>query len=183
MTDAPPKHAAKHPSVEEVAQMAAFLLREDLSPAMGAGDITSTAVIPADALLSATMRAREDMVLAGGTMAIFIFGALDPTLAVSDLPADGTFVKAGGTLMNISGNARSILSGERTALNLMQHLSGIATLTKKYVDAIEGTGAVLLDTRKTTPGMRRLEKYATAVGGATNHRMGLYDAIMIKDNH
>lgn len=148
-----------------------------------AGDITSAAVIPAEARFAGVMDTREAIVVAGLALAEGFFHALDPQAVITPLAADGDHVPAGTDLMRIEGSARAMLTAERSALNTVQHLSGIATLTRQYVDAIAGTGATLLDTRKTIPGLRRLEKYATRVGGAQNHRMGLWDAAMIKDNH
>ena len=147
------------------------------------GDITSAAVIPADAKFIGIMDSREAIVVAGLPIAEAIFRALDPDVRITALVDDGDQVMAGSDLMQIEGNARALLAAERSALNIVQHLSGVATLTRRYVDAIEGTGAILLDTRKTIPGLRALEKYATRMGGATNHRMRLDDAAMIKDNH
>lgn len=147
------------------------------------GDVTAELVIPATAVLTASMNAREDMVLAGLPLITPTFKRLDPDCAVILNAADGDKLSAGDKIATISGTARALLSAERTALNIIQHLSGIATLTRTYVDQIEGTNAKLLDTRKTIPGLRKLAKYATAMGGGVNHRMGLYDAIMIKDNH
>jgi nicotinate-nucleotide pyrophosphorylase (carboxylating) len=147
------------------------------------GDITSAAVIPADAAFRGVMRAREPIVLAGLPIAEAFFRALDPQVRLMPGAADGDQVAAGSVLLEIEGNARALLTAERSALNTVQHLSGIATLTRRYVAAIDGTGATLLDTRKTLPGLRILEKYATRMGGATNHRMRLDDAAMIKDNH
>jgi len=155
-------------------------LNEDLG--MG-GDITSDAVIPADARLNAVMASRDDVVLAGVNIAEHFFRALDPCCRFERLIEDGVAVPAGTALLRISGHARAILAAERSALNTVQHLTGIATVTRAYVDAIAGTGAVLLDTRKTLPGLRVLEKYATRMGGATNHRLRLDDGVMIKDNH
>jgi nicotinate-nucleotide pyrophosphorylase (carboxylating) len=155
-----------------------------LAEDMGAGgDITSAAVIPAVARFTATMAAREDIVLAGLPLAALFFRALDASAEIALHVSDGAHVPAGTVLMTINGNARALLTAERSALNTVQHLSGIATLTARYVAAIAGTGATLLDTRKTIPGLRVLEKYATRMGGATNHRMRLDDAAMIKDNH
>lgn len=158
----------------------AATLAEDLGEA---GDITSAAVIPAEARFAGVMDTREAIVVAGLALAEGFFRALDPQAVITPLAADGDRVPAGTDLMRIEGSARAMLTAERSALNTVQHLSGIATLTRQYVDAIAGTGATLLDTRKTIPGLRRLEKYATRVGGAQNHRMGLWDAAMIKDNH
>ncbi|WP_277968348.1 carboxylating nicotinate-nucleotide diphosphorylase [Sphingomonas echinoides] len=158
----------------------AATLAEDMGDA---GDITAQAVIPADARFTGVMDSREAIVVAGLPIAEAVFRALDPGVTIERLVEDGDRVAAGSDVLRLSGNARALLTAERSALNTVQHLSGIATLTRTYVDAIAGTGATLLDTRKTIPGLRRLEKYATRMGGATNHRMGLWDAAMIKDNH
>jgi len=155
-------------------------LAEDLGTV---GDITSAAVIPAEARFRGVMDTRDAIVVAGLDIAAAFFRALDPQVSVTPLVADGALVSAHSEVMRIEGSARAMLTAERSALNTVQHLSGIATMTRTYVDAIAGTGAILLDTRKTIPGLRRLEKYATATGGAQNHRMGLWDAAMIKDNH
>lgn len=155
------------------------LLAEDI----GSGDVTSNAVLSPEAKLSAHMATRQPLVAAGLDLAAALFHKLDPDAVIDLLVTDGDSAPSGAFLMRIAGNARSLLAGERAALNLVQHLSGIATLTRAYVEAIKGTGAVLLDTRKTIPLLRRLEKYATRLGGAQNHRMGLYDAVLIKDNH
>jgi nicotinate-nucleotide pyrophosphorylase (carboxylating) len=156
------------------------MLAEDLGDK---GDITSAAVIPAEARFTGMMDTREPIVAAGLPIAEAFFHRLDPDVAIERLAEDGDQVAAGADLLRLSGKARAMLTAERSALNVVQHLSGIATLTRRYVDAIEGTGAILLDTRKTIPGLRVLEKYATRMGGAENHRMGLWDAAMIKDNH
>ncbi len=158
----------------------ASTLAEDLGQG---GDITSVAVIPADARFTGTMDSRDAIVVAGLGIAQAFFCALDPDVRIELLVEDGQRVAAGTDLMRLEGLARAMLTAERSALNTVQHLSGIATMTRGYVDKIAGTGATLLDTRKTIPGLRRLEKYATRMGGATNHRMGLWDAAMIKDNH
>lgn len=155
-------------------------LAEDLG---SGGDITSMAVIPADAVFAGVMDSRDAISVAGLPIAERFFRALAPDMAIEILVEEGARVPAGTDLMRLSGNARAMLTAERSALNTVQHLSGIATMTRSYVDAIVGTGATLLDTRKTIPGLRVLEKYATRMGGATNHRMGLWDAAMIKDNH
>ncbi|MBL8650209.1 MAG: carboxylating nicotinate-nucleotide diphosphorylase [Sphingopyxis sp.] len=146
------------------------------------GDVTSMAVIPADARFQGVMDSRDPIIVAGLPIAESFFRALDPAMAIEILVAEGEKVPAGTDLMRLSGNARAMLTAERSALNTVQHLSGIATLTRHYVDALAG-GATLLDTRKTIPGLRVLEKYATRMGGAKNHRIGLWDAAMIKDNH
>ena len=158
----------------------AATLAEDLGTI---GDITSAAVIPAEARFTGTMTSRDPIVAAGLGLAAAFFLRLDPAARVETLVGDGAVVPAGTALLRIEGKARALLTAERSALNTVQHLSGIATLTRAYVDAIAGTGVTLLDTRKTIPGLRRLEKYATRMGGAQNHRMGLWDAAMIKDNH
>ncbi|AMG74302.1 carboxylating nicotinate-nucleotide diphosphorylase [Sphingopyxis granuli] len=155
-------------------------LAEDLG---SGGDITSQAVIPADARFDGVMNSRDAIAVAGLPIAERFFRALDPAMTIEILVEEGAQVVPGTPLMRLSGNARAMLTAERSALNSVQHLSGIATMTRHYVDALAGTGAVLLDTRKTIPGLRILEKYATRMGGATNHRMGLWDAAMIKDNH
>ncbi len=156
------------------------VLAEDLGRG---GDVTSKATISADARFSADLAAREPIVVAGLDLAAAFFKALDGTVTVDEAASDGDRVEAGTVLMRLSGNARAMLAGERSALNTLQHLSGIATLTRRYVDAIAGTGAVVIDTRKTIPGLRALEKYAVRMGGAQNHRMRLDDGILIKDNH
>jgi nicotinate-nucleotide pyrophosphorylase (carboxylating) len=155
-------------------------LAEDLGEG---GDITSAAVIPADAMFEGVMASRDAISVAGLAIAEAFFRALDPDVEIVMPVEDGARVAKGSVLMTLKGKARAMLTAERSALNTVQHLSGIATLASHYVDAMRGTKAVLLDTRKTIPGLRRLEKYATRMGGATNHRMGLWDAAMIKDNH
>lgn len=147
------------------------------------GDVTSAATIPAEARFTATMNCREEIVVAGIEIAAAFFRRLDPDVILECAIADGMRVPAGTVLMRIEGKAALMLTAERAALNTLQHLSGIATLTRRYVDAIEGTGAILLDTRKTIPGLRVLEKYAARMGGAQNHRMRLDDGLLIKDNH
>lgn len=159
----------------------AATLSEDLGPT--GRDITSESVIPSDVHFAGVMDSRDPIVVAGLPIAAAFFKHLDSDMRIDILAAEGQQVAAGTDLMRLAGRARAMLTAERSALNTVQHLSGIATLTRKYVDAIEGTGCTLLDTRKTIPGLRVLEKYATRMGGATNHRMGLWDAAMIKDNH
>ena len=156
-------------------------LAEDLGPS--GRDVTSESVIPADAHFTGMMDSRDTIIVAGLPIAAAFFRQLDPAMEIEILADEGAAVGAGTDLMRLSGNARAMLTAERSALNTVQHLSGIATMTRAYVDAITGTGCTLLDTRKTIPGLRMLEKYATRMGGATNHRMGLWDAAMIKDNH
>lgn len=147
------------------------------------GDITSAAVIPAEARFVGTMASRDAITVAGLPIAEAFFRRLDADVMIERLVEDGASVSAGTALLRLSGKARAMLTAERSALNTVQHLSGIATMTAAYVAAIAGTGTTLLDTRKTIPGLRALEKYATRMGGAQNHRMGLWDAAMIKDNH
>ncbi|MFN4357364.1 carboxylating nicotinate-nucleotide diphosphorylase [Sphingopyxis alaskensis] len=159
-------------------------VRATLAEDLGAGgDITSLATIPADARFDGVMDSRDAITVAGLPIAERFFRALDPAMEIEILAEEGAEVPASSDVMRLSGNARAMLTAERSALNTVQHLSGIATMTRQYVDAIAGTGATLLDTRKTIPGLRVLEKYATRMGGAKNHRMGLWDAAMIKDNH
>jgi nicotinate-nucleotide pyrophosphorylase (carboxylating) len=165
----------------DMGRFVAATLAEDLGP--DGLDVTSQSVIPTDARFTGVMDARHDVVVAGLPIAEAFFRALDPECTVELLAGEGEQVPGGTDILRVSGKARALLTAERSALNTVQHLSGIATLTRAYVDAITGTGAVLLDTRKTIPGLRLLEKYATRQGGAQNHRMGLWDAAMIKDNH
>jgi nicotinate-nucleotide pyrophosphorylase (carboxylating) len=156
-------------------------LAEDLGPS--GQDVTSQSVIPEDVRFSGTMDSRDAIIVAGLPIAVAFFRALDPAMEIEILAQEGAHVAKGSDLMRLHGHARAMLTAERSALNTVQHLSGIATMTRAYVNAIVGTGCILLDTRKTIPGLRVLEKYATRMGGATNHRMGLWDAAMIKDNH
>ncbi len=156
-------------------------LAEDLGPT--GRDVTSESVIPADARFVGTMDSRDAIIVAGLPIAVAFFAHLDPAMDIEVLAQEGASISRGTDLLRLRGNARAMLTAERSALNTVQHLSGIATMTRAYVEAIAGTGAVLLDTRKTIPGLRVLEKYATRMGGATNHRMGLWDSAMIKDNH
>jgi nicotinate-nucleotide pyrophosphorylase (carboxylating) len=155
-------------------------LAEDLGRA---GDITAMACVPADAQLRCVFAARRGGVVAGLACVRLALAELDPSVTYTQLAHDGQAVAAGGGLAEISGNARAILTAERTALNLLGRLCGIATLTQDFVDAVAGTRARITDTRKTTPGLRALEKYAVRCGGGVNHRFGLDDAILIKDNH
>ncbi len=154
-------------------------LREDLS----LGDITSESTVPADRQATATMLAKQDGVISGMETARAVFARIDPTVAFEALVSDGDRVSRGVKLAVISGNARSILAAERTALNFIQRLSGIATITAEYVARVASTSASVIDTRKTTPGMRFLEKAAVRHGGGANHRYNLGDAVLIKDNH
>lgn len=156
------------------------VLAEDLG---SGGDVTSKATIAKDARFTAEMNCRQAIVVAGLDIAIAFFRALDPGVEIEQLVKDGERVEHGTVLLRLAGNARAMLAAERSALNTLQHLSGIATLTRQYVDAIDGTGAILIDTRKTIPGLRVLQKYASRMGGAQNHRMRLDDGVLIKDNH
>jgi len=157
----------------------ATALAEDI----GAGDLTTSRVVSEDRTARACIVAREPMTLAASQLAEAVFAALDPRIAFGARAQDGAGLAAGDRIAVLEGPARPVLTGERTALNILQHFSGIATLTRAYVEAVAGTNARILDTRKTTPLLRRLEKYAVACGGGQNHRTGLYDAVMIKDNH
>ena len=163
-------------NLDELIRMA---LREDI----GDGDHSTLACIPSTAVGTAKMVAKQDGVLCGAIVGERVFHQVDPTLKVSLLKNDGDAVKKGDIVMLVEGHSGSILTAERTALNFMQRLSGIATETKRLVAMLDGLNTRLLDTRKTTPNMRLLEKYAVACGGGTNHRIGLYDMIMLKDNH
>jgi len=156
------------------------MLAEDLGKG---GDVTSNATIATDARLIAEMNCRQAVVLAGLEIAAEFFRTLDSDAKIELAAKDGDGVPHGTTVMRLSGNARAMLAAERSALNTLQHLCGVATLTRQYADAIAGTGAVLIDTRKTIPGLRILEKYAARMGGAQNHRMRLDDGVLIKDNH
>jgi nicotinate-nucleotide pyrophosphorylase (carboxylating) len=149
----------------------------------GGRDVTSESVIPADARFAGVMDSRDAIVVAGVPIAAAFFRALDPAIEIDVLVEDGAEVEPGADLMRLAGNARAMLTAERSALNTVQHLSGIATLTRAYVRAMDNPACTLLDTRKTIPGLRMLEKYAVRMGGGRNHRMGLWDAAMIKDNH
>ncbi len=156
------------------------VLAEDLG---AGGDVTSNATIAPSARFTAAMNSRQEIIVAGLEIAAAFFRSLDPAVEIDLVARDGESAPHGTTLMRLAGNARAMLAAERSALNTLQHLCGIATLTRRYVDAIAGTGAILLDTRKTVPALRVLEKYASRMGGAQNHRMGLDDGVLIKDNH
>ena len=164
---------------DEIRQLVRRALEEDV----GSGDATTLATVPETARARAVMAAREAAVIAGLNFAATAFRELDSSVQIELSAADGARVAAGARLMTISGPAQAILTGERVALNFVQRLSGIATLTAQFVEAVKGTGARILDTRKTTPGLRRAEKYAVSCGGGKNHRVGLHDMILIKDNH
>lgn len=158
-------------------------IRRTLEEDMGSGDITTLATVPENALANGRIVAKEPGVVCGLHVAKRVFYLLDPSVTLDFLVSEGDEVQKGDLIATISGNARTVLSGERTALNLMQRLSGIATRTRAAVRAVEGTKTKIVDTRKTTPLMRNLEKYAVRVGGGTNHRTGLADGVLIKDNH
>jgi nicotinate-nucleotide pyrophosphorylase (carboxylating) len=158
-------------------------VRAALDEDIGTGDVTTVATVPESTRAAALMRAREILVPAGLDLAEAAFRSLSAEAQVTRMAQDGSRVAAGMALLRVEGPARALLSAERVALNFVQRLSGIATLTAQFVEAIRGTGARILDTRKTTPGWRRLEKYAVTCGGGANHRLGLYDMVLIKDNH
>ena len=164
---------------EEIRRAVQGALTEDI----GNGDVTTLATVPENSTATAVMRAREVLVVAGLPVADAVFHELSATVKIEPLACDGQRAKEGENLLRISGDARAILSAERVALNFVQRLSGIATLTAQFVDAVQGTHAEILDTRKTTPGLRWLEKYAVTCGGGANHRFGLFDMVLIKDNH
>jgi len=159
------------------------MVEHALAEDIGSGDVTTLATVPAERKASALMAAREPLVVAGLALAAAAFQQLSPEVKVARRAEDGEQLKAGAVLLTVAGPARVLLSAERVALNFVQRLSGVATLTSQFVQAIKGTRTQILDTRKTTPGWRRLEKYAVACGGGKNHRMGLYDMVLIKDNH
>jgi nicotinate-nucleotide pyrophosphorylase (carboxylating) len=164
---------------EEVRRAVQLALAEDI----GSGDVTTLATISEQATAKAAIRAREPLVVAGLALAEAAFRQLSADVRIERLAEDGQRARAQDNLLRLSGPARALLSAERVALNFLQRLSGIATLAAEFVDAVKGTGAQILDTRKTTPGWRRLEKYAVRCGGAGNHRVGLFDMVLIKDNH
>ncbi|MFA5206016.1 MAG: carboxylating nicotinate-nucleotide diphosphorylase [Lentisphaeria bacterium] len=169
-------HQLNRALIEPICQAA---LAED----MGSGDATTLAVVPEPLECTALLRTREDCICAGLPVARLLFSLLDPDVCFEALVEEGGRCAAGQPLARVTGKARALLTGERTALNFLQRLCGIATMTRRYVDAIGRHPTKILDTRKTTPGLRLLEKYAVAAGGGTNHRFGLYDRVMIKDNH
>ncbi len=159
------------------------LVQIALAEDVGTGDLTSEALVAEDAVTHATITARSPGVIAGTPVAAVVFNEVDSELDVTWSVEEGDSVGIGTAIGVVRGPARGLLTAERTALNFLQRLSGVATLTRQYVDAVNGTAARILDTRKTIPGWRLLDKYAVAAGGATNHRMGLHDMVMIKDNH
>jgi nicotinate-nucleotide pyrophosphorylase (carboxylating) len=159
------------------------LLKSALQEDLGWGDVTTQALFPAKVNAKATIFPKEEMILAGGNIVIELFSLLDPKVKVTLLKKDGMRIKKGEEIITLLGDGRSLLKGERVALNFLQRLSGIATLTSQFVNLVKGTPARILDTRKTTPGLRILERYAVTQGGGKNHRFHLGDAILIKDNH
>jgi len=166
-------------SQSEIQRLVRVALEEDV----GSGDVTSLSTVPADSRARAVMVAREAAVISSLQFAVLAFKECDPNAQIELKTSDSKSVLPRTALMSIDGRARAILTAERVALNFVQRLSGIATLTAKFVDAVKGTKARILDTRKTTPGLRRAEKYAVACGGGQNHRFGLFDMVLIKDNH
>src|SRR6266850_5298115 len=166
-------------NTEEIQQAVRLALSEDI----GSGDVTTLATVPEQTSAAALMRAREPLVVAGLALAEAAFRQLSDAIHIGRVMQDGQHAISGSIILKISGPARALLSAERVALNFVQRLSGVATLTSGFAHAIKGTSAKILDTRKTTPGWRRLEKYAVACGGGQNHRFGLYDMVLIKDNH
>ena len=167
------------PDESLVAQIVRWTLQEDI----GGGDVTSRWTIAAESRVCAQFLVKAEGVVAGLAVAQMVFAQVDPGVLFSGLIADGMPVRPGDIVAKVEGLGRAILCGERTALNFMQRMSGIATLTRRYVEAVSGTRAVILDTRKTAPGIRILDKWAVRLGGGQNHRMGLYDMVLIKDNH
>jgi nicotinate-nucleotide pyrophosphorylase (carboxylating) len=168
-----------HDQAEQIQDIIRSALAEDI----GDGDVTTLNTIPAAALVEGEFLAKEPGVVAGLGVVHEVFRQLDPRVEITDLVADGDCVSAGQVIATVRGPGRAVLMGERVALNFLQRMSGIATMTRRFVDAVEDTGAVMLDTRKTVPGLRVLDKWAVRLGGGQNHRFGLYDMAMIKDNH
>ena len=166
-----------------VEQEIRLAVQKALEEDVGTGDATTLSIIPDGARAVAEMRARQDLVLCGIDFVRMTFEQVDENLSIRLLRKDGDALEAGDCLAQIEGSAAAILTAERTALNFVQRLSGVASVTRRYMEQIEGTKTKLLDTRKTTPGWRHFEKFAVTCGGATNHRVGLYDMIMVKDNH
>lgn len=166
-------------NADQLTRQIRLWLEEDI----GMGDVTTMTTVPLDEQSKGIIHVKEAGIVAGMSVAEQVFRTIDPALLFLAVQQDGTYVEKGTVLAEVTGSTRSILLGERLALNLLQRMSGIATRTRQYVDALEGTAVRLVDTRKTTPGHRMLEKYAVRVGGGHNHRFGLYDAVMIKDNH
>ncbi len=170
-------------TTESLAETLAETVSRALAEDVGAGDVTTTATVPEDARAAALITQKAPGAIYGLDAAEQTFRALDPLVSIRRLVDEGVWREDGGDVLALEGSARALLTAERTALNFLQRLSGVATMAARCVAAIDGTGARILDTRKTTPGLRTLEKAAVAAGGATNHRAGLYDAILIKENH
>ena len=168
---------------EEIRQLTDRLIDLSFAEDIGDGDHTTLCCIPEDAMGKSRLLIKEEGILAGVEVAKEVFRRFDPEMQVEVLMGDGTHVKPGDVAMIVSGRVRSLLQTERLMLNIMQRMSGIATMTARYVERLKGTGTRVLDTRKTTPGMRMLEKAAVKIGGGTNHRIGLFDMILLKDNH
>jgi nicotinate-nucleotide pyrophosphorylase (carboxylating) len=164
---------------EQIRRAIQAALAEDVGP----GDVTSRATLPAELVYNGRFLAKAPGIIAGLDVVAQVFAALDPTICLTPLAQDGDRVERGAIIATVQGPARSLLTAERTALNFLQRMSGIATLTRHFVDAVEGTKAVILDTRKTAPGLRAIDKWAVRLGGGQNHRYGLYDMVLIKDNH
>jgi len=164
---------------EDIRRIVKVALAEDV----GTGDVTSSAIIPPTTHLLGVFRAKADGIIAGLDVAREVFRQVDDTIAFAPVVADGAAVRVGGTVARVEGCGPGILVGERVALNFLQRMSGVATMTHQYVETVRGTGARILDTRKTAPGLRVLDKMAVALGGGMNHRLGLYDMVLIKDNH
>ncbi len=158
-------------------------IEQALEEDVASGDATTLSLVPEDAVVEAVILAREPTVISGGSVAAAVFKALDDSIVVTTLTPDGAHADSGTDILSLRGKARTILTGERTALNFMQRMSGIATMTSEFVNKVAAYNCVILDTRKTTPGLRVFEKYAVLCGGGTNHRIGLFDKVMIKDNH
>jgi len=159
------------------------LVERALAEDLGSGDVTSNACLPDTLRVEAVLEARAPLVVCGLEVAAACFAAVDAGIAFTALRRDGEFVTGPAPLARVEGSARAVFAGERIALNFLGRMCGVASLTRRYVEAVSGTGAKILDTRKTLPGWRALDKYAVACGGGTNHRFGLYDAVLIKDNH
>ncbi|MHB8930977.1 MAG: carboxylating nicotinate-nucleotide diphosphorylase [Melioribacteraceae bacterium] len=164
---------------KELDRIISEALREDI----GSGDVTTDLIVPSTTVSEAFMIAKEDGILAGLPIAKTVFKKLDKKIFWKNLVKEGEHISAGTEIVRLKGSYRSLLTGERTALNFLQRISGIATTTSKYVEKLEGLKTVILDTRKTAPGLRMLDKYGVKIGGGTNHRIGLYDMVLIKDNH
>lgn len=187
MREATPRKTSDPRNARDASGLSADLIQREvrrfLAEDVGAGDVTTRWTVPDDATATFALVSREPCVLAGLDLAAAVFATLDAEVKTQPIVSDGASVSAAFVVATVSGRAAPILTGERVALNLLQRLSGVATLTRRYVDAVAGTGVSISDTRKTTPGLRNFEKYAVRVGGGRNHRFGLYDAVLIKDNH